>query len=140
MQKNDTADIATRVMSVENKLPPTPEVVEAWHSLLNHLDFEVANKAATLAMQDYNIHTVAPKHVLAKVPAAVSELNALLRKAEFEDAGRSDPEPVCRDHTLPITQCGDCCGVLAFQVGHLHGQPLHDWAVVNLYVDEREPF
>jgi hypothetical protein len=139
MRKDEMGELVKRVCAVEGK-QPSPDLVDAWFSLLNNLDFEVANRAATLALQDHQIFAVAPKNILAKVPAAVAELNAVLRKQEFEDSGRSDPEPVCRDHNLPVTQCGDCCGVLATQVAHLHGQVLHDWAVVNLYRDDREPF
>ena len=133
MQLAETMSLVKHVCSVEGR-QATPETASAWHPLLEGLDYEVASKAAMLALADHNIFQVAPKHVLAKVPAAVAELNAALRKAGLaEDLWKAEPQPICKGHRLPTTTCDDCCAVLRHQVGHLHGDELHRWACANLY-------
>lgn len=145
MQIAETAQIVERVTLIDGRTA-SDEMVRAWHDLVGHLQFEVANKAATLALQDYQIPQVAPKHILAKTPSAVSELNALLRQnVSDESTWRSDPEPICKAHMTKITRCDPCCDVLAHQAGHLYGDRLHAWAVANVYVEDtagkdEEPF
>jgi len=145
MNKEQTVDICKRVFTVEGRTD-TAEIDKAWHDLLQGLDVEVANKACSLALQDHNIHMVTPKHILAKVPAAVAELNALLKSAGGEESEwRSELEPICRHHNLPILQCADCCSLLVTDAGHLHGDRLHSWAIAHVYradslVGEGAPF
>ena len=140
-----TRDVVKHVCAVEGRVP-TEETVRSWHELLQHTDYEVANKAALLALSDHQIHQVAPKHILAKVHQAVTELNAVLRKAGMEESGwKSEPQPICKEHGLEILRCDDCCSVLRHQVGHLSGDKLHAWACANLYradslVGEGAPF
>ncbi len=145
MNRNQTKEITQRVCSVEGRTWTT-EMSVAWHSLLEHLDFEVAYRACTLALQDHNIHQVGPKHLLSKTQAAIAELNALLRENNMnESEWESEPEPVCKAHDLGITKCKDCIDVLVHQVGHLRGDELHRWACQHLYrkdslVGQEAPF
>jgi hypothetical protein len=140
MRIEDTREIVERVCTVEGRTF-SKELLKAWHDLIGGLDGEVANRAVSLALTDHNIHQVLPKHVLAKKQAAIVELNEMLRKSGMDESEwRSDPEPICRSHNLPVTDCRACCDVLHFQVGHLRGEKLHSWAVANLYQDERVPF
>jgi hypothetical protein len=110
------------------------------------VEFPVAERATSLALQDHNIHAVGPKHILAKVPAAVSELNTALRRSSVDESEwRSEPEPICSAHDERITRCAHCVDVLVNQVGHLSGDRLHEWARVHLYradslVGEEVPF
>ena len=145
MQLSQTKEILQHVSQVEGRTP-TLEITRVWHDLLKHVDFEVANKAALLALSDHNIHQVAPKHILAKVPQAVNELNAILRKHHVaEEDWKSEPQPICREHNLQILECSDCCARLS-QFGP-RGNPseLHRWAISNVYkadslVGEGAPF
>lgn len=133
MNAEESKSLCKRVCTVEGKTW-TVELSQAWHELLQGLDVEVADRATSLALQDHNIHTVGPKHVLGKVPAAVAQLNALLREGESsEGEWKSEPQPVCREHDLPIMKCVDCVDVLVHQVSHLYGDALHDWACRHLY-------
>jgi hypothetical protein len=133
MNLEQTREIVQRVCTVEGR-DVTPDMVTAWHGLIGDLEVTVAGRACSLALVDHNIHQVLPKHVRAKVPAAVAELNYALRSNVMaEDTWRSDPEPVCREHSEQITDCKACCDVLHFQVGHLRGDSLHSWAVQNIY-------
>jgi hypothetical protein len=132
----ETAQIVQRVTVIDGRVA-SDQMVRAWHDLVGHLQFEVANRAATLALQDYQIPQVAPKHVLGKMASAVAELNALLRQNVMDESTwLSDPEPVCKEHLMKITRCDFCCDVLMHQVGHLRGDELHRWAVANLYVED----
>lgn len=140
MKIDETKEIVQRVCTVEGRVF-TMEITRAWHDLLQDLDWEVANRACSMALVDHNVAMVTPKHIRAKVPAAIAELNQLLRKNDMDESEwRSDPEPICKGHNLPITRCDPCCDVLAHQVPHLRGDRLHEWAVANLYADEKVPF
>lgn len=145
MNIDETRTVAQRVATVEGRVASL-DMVKGWHELIGHLQFEVANRAATLALQDYQVPQVAPKHILAKTPSAVAELNALLRQnVSDESTWRSDPEPICKAHMTKITRCDPCCDVLAHQAGHLYGDRLHAWAVAHVYVEDTagkddEPF
>jgi len=132
MNLSETNSLCERVCTVEGRTY-TAELGLAWHELLNGLDWEVANRASSLALQDHNIHQVGPKHILGKVPAAVAELNAALAGENPEDIWKAEPCPVCKAHNLPIIKCVDCTDVLVHQVGHLRGDRLHEWAVAHLY-------
>lgn len=144
MNLQQTTDICARVCTVEGRTF-SADMAEAWHELLKGLDWEVAQRASSLALQDHQILQVQPKHILRKVPDAVSQLNALLKGDDPEAGWRSEPCPVCKAHDLPIVHCRDCVDVLVHQVGHLSGDRLHEWACANLYrhdslVGEEVPF
>lgn len=132
MNTDQSKEISKRVCTVEGRTW-TVELGLAWHELLKGLEFEVALRASSLALQDHNIHQVGPKHILSKVPAAVAELNAALAGHNPEDIWKAEPCPVCKAHNLPIIKCVDCSDVLVHQVGHLRGDRLHEWAVAHLY-------
>lgn len=132
MNTDQSKEISKRVCTVEGRTW-TVELALAWHELLKGLEFEVALRASSLALQDHNIHQVGPKHILSKVPAAVAELNAALAGQNPEDLWKAEPCPVCKAHDLPIIKCVDCSDVLVHQVGHLRGDRLHEWACANLY-------
>jgi hypothetical protein len=144
MNLQQTSDICGRVCTVEGRAF-SADMAEGWHELLKGVDWEVAQRASSLALQDYQIHQVQPKHILRKVPDAVAQLNALLKGDDSESGWRSEPCPICEAHGLPIVRCGDCTDVLVHQVGHLSGDRLHEWAKVHLYradslVGEEVPF
>lgn len=132
MNIDETKEVCQRVCQVEGRVW-TPETNRVWHGLLEHLSFEVANKAATLALQDFNVHQVAPKHILAKKDLAVGELNALIRSDSGEDGWRSEPQPVCEAHGLKIMKCDRCIDLLVHQAGHLSHDRLHAWAKQHIY-------
>ena len=137
MIKRDTERIVRKAAVLDNR-QVTDEVIDAWHEVVGHVDYTVAERALIKARQDPNINWLEPRHVVAKARDAIIELNdearALAREAE--DEGRADPEPICRDHRLRITTCLECCRRLAVQSRQLSRDRLHDWAVANMYVEE----
>ena len=133
MQFEQTVELCKRVALVEGRVY-TAELARAWHELLKGLEAEVAERAGSLALQDHQIHSVGPKHVLAKVPAAVAELNAVIRREQGDEGDwKSEPEPICELHDLPITSCKDCIDLLVHHAGHLYGDKLHEWAKQHVY-------
>jgi len=133
MNFEQTTELCKRVALVEGRTY-TAELAKSWHDLLKGLGPEVANRACSLALQDVNIHSVGPKHILAKKDLAVGELNAALQVEVAGEAGwKSEPPPVCREHGLPITKCNDCVLRLMREAYHLRGDRLHMWAIEHLY-------
>ena len=132
MNLQQSSEICERVCRVEGRTF-SADLARGWHDLLSGVDYEVALRASSLALQDHNIHQVQPKHVRAKMVDAVAELNAALAGHNPEDIWKAEPCPVCKEHDLPIIKCQDCSDVLVHQVGHLRGDRLHEWAVAHLY-------
>jgi len=114
------------------------ELVAAWHKIIGHLDYSVAERALLLARRDPNVSYLEPKHLIAKVRDATIELNDELRSRDREDDWVSEEMPVCREHGLGILNCKDCCDVLAKKAPRDNRDRRHAWAVEHLYV--QEPF
>jgi len=136
MNIDETKQVCQRVCQVEGRVW-TPEINRVWHGLLEHLSYTVADKAATLALQDFNVHQVAPKHILAKKDLAVGELNAGVKSEVADEVGwKSEPQPVCEAHGKQIMYCEVCVDLLIHQAGHLYGDRLHEWAKQHVYDPE----
>lgn len=137
MNKSETELLVRKVAALDNRIV-TDESVDAWHEVVSHIDFTVAERALVKARQEVNINWLEPRHVVAKARDAIIELNeeayALAREAE--DEGRADPEPICAAHRQRITTCEPCCARLVNEAGHLSGDRLNSWAVANIYVEE----
>ena len=56
---------------------------------------------------------------------------AALRSGD-EGGWRSDRQPVCREHDMPVTECYPCCDVLA-EKSFWRVDERHVWAVANVY-------
>jgi len=142
MIKTDTERIVRKAAVLDNR-QVTDAVIDAWHDVIGHVDYLVAERALVKARQDPNIVYLEPKHVIAKARDAIVELNeeARVLAREAEDEGSADPEPICRPHNSRITQCDDCCHTLSERGKAFPRENLHEWAVANLYVREtEEPF
>lgn len=137
MNRRDTERIVRKVAVLDNR-QVDDTVIDAWHEIIRHIDYTVAERALLKARQDANINWLEPKHVVAKARDAIIELNDEAHKLarEAEEEGRADPEPICRDHRQRITSCKACCARLAREAGGLRGDRLHAWAVENIYVEE----
>lgn len=121
-------------VSVIDNRKLSQELVQAWHKIVGHIDYRVAERALLLARRDPNIAYVEPKHIMAKVPAAIGELNDERREAEsVEEDWTGEPMPICRDHGLGILNCSDCCELLSKHGPRNNPTRLHEWAVENVY-------
>lgn len=133
MNLKEAKSLLDEVAAIDNR-KLSPELVTAWHKIVGHVDYSVAQRALVLARRDSAVTYLEPKHIVAKVPVAVAELNAEQRDRESEEAGwKSEPPPVCREHGLPITKCNDCVLRLMREAYHLRGDRLHMWAIEHLY-------
>ena len=92
MNVNETAQLLSKVSAIDNR-PVTDEAVTAWHDVIGHLSWPVAERATVYALQNTNVMRVDPKHVLAEVRRAIHELNNELdEQAErIEGFWRSKP-------------------------------------------------
>jgi hypothetical protein len=139
MLKTETERLVRKLAVLDNRTV-NDGVVDAWHELVAHLSYQVAELAVRKARQDVTINWVEPKHVLAKAHDAARELNEEARRLarEAEENGTGAPEPKCAEHGLRITTCKDCCLTIYRKSLELPADRLHSWAVGNVY--EEVPF
>lgn len=130
MIKRDTERLVRKVAVLDNRVV-NEAVIDAWHEVVGHIAYEVAERALVKARQDPNVPYLEPRHVLAKCREAIMELNDEHRTPE--ERWHSDPEPVCRPHSVNITKCVECCSVLSARAKEFPREDLHGWAVANLY-------
>ena len=136
----EAKSLLKEVATIDNRTLST-ELVTAWHKIIGHVDYKVAERALVLARRDAAITYLEPKHIVAKLPFAIAELNEELKASEIEEKKwKSDPEPRCRPHGELITHCDPCCATLSRRAKAAPHEDLHKWAVANLYIDERVPF
>lgn len=138
MIKRDTERLVRKVAVLDNRVV-NDAVIDAWHDVVGHIAYEVAERALVKARQDPMVQYLEPRHVVAKCREAIMELNDEQR-GRSEDNWRSDPEPVCRPHGVNITQCGECCLTLSRRAKQYSREDLHAWAVASLYRNDEEPF
>lgn len=74
MNMKETASLLGKVSAIDNR-PITDDAVKAWHEVIGHLSWPVAQRATVYALQNSNVMRVDPKHVLAEVRRAITELN-----------------------------------------------------------------
>lgn len=140
MNVAEARSLLEEVSAIDNRKLST-ELVTAWHKIIGHVDYKVAERALVLARRDAAITYLEPKHIVSKLPFAIAELNEELKSSEIEEKKwKSDPEPKCRPHAELITHCMDCCRTLSRRAKAYPRDDLHKWAVENLYIDERVPF
>lgn len=129
----ESRKLLEEVSAIDNR-KLSQELVTAWHKIIGHVDYSVAERALVLARRDAAITYLEPKHIVAKLPMAISELNEELRSREVEEhKWKSDPEPHCGLHDVLITHCLDCCRRISQYAKDNPGVDLHRWAVENIY-------
>jgi hypothetical protein len=133
MNMAEAKSLLEEVSVVDNR-KLSAELVQAWHKIIGHVDYKVAERALVLARRDAAVTYLEPKHIVAKVPYAIAELNDEQRDRESEEKGwKSEPIPVCRHHNETITKCQPCIQRLMTEGKNLYGTQLHEWAVEHLY-------
>lgn len=137
MNLAQSKQLLEEVSAVDNR-KLTPEMVSAWHKIIGHVDYAVAERALLLARRDPQIAYLEPKHIIGKVRDATIELNDELRGRDPEEDWVGEPQPKCRAHNLDILMCMDCCRILSERGPRTSRDARHAWAVEHLYV--QEPF
>jgi hypothetical protein len=112
------------------------EVVEGWSEMLK----DVAPVFAREAVEEH--FKLKPDvylnvgHVLAGAKrAALRQAERLVSEARLMDEAdwKSDPQPVCEEHSSRILECDDCCSLIFVQAGHMRDDDRHSWAMSHVY-------
>lgn len=135
MNLAQSKQLLEEVSAVDNR-KLTPEMVSAWHKIIGHVDYAVAERALVLARRDPLIGYLEPKHIVGKVRDATIELNDELRDKDPEEDWVGEPQPKCREHNLDILMCMDCCRVLSERGPRTSRDARHAWAKEHVYVEE----
>jgi hypothetical protein len=110
-------------------------VVESWSSLLEDVRPYHAREAVEEHFREKPDTYLNVGHVVKGAKRFAERDAERLLSAERgmdESQWRSDPQPVCREHDLPITECYVCCDVLA-EKAFWAVDDRHAWAVKNVY-------
>ena len=147
MNINETKAILKEIALIDNR-KLDESVAMAWHAVIGHMKYEVAQQALILARQDSNIGYLEPKHIVQWGREASHRLN---RNSYEEPTNDMIPEPLCRSHSKKITECKACCRALAQQADawgmfvvpskdndwhdpmFANTKKLHAWAKENIY-------
>jgi len=133
MNLAESKKLLDEVSAIDNR-KLSNELVSAWHKVIGHLDYKVAERALVLARRDPQVQYLEPKHIVAKTRDAIIELNEEQRSEVSEESEwKSEPIPVCRHHNEKITRCEPCIHRLMTEGRNLYGTKLHEWAVEHLY-------
>lgn len=130
MQLTETKEIIRLVSLVDNRKVST-DVIEAWHSIIGRIPFDIAKEALKLAQQDASIKYLEPRHVFAWAKEAAFRLDREKPKVEEKEFVKIE-QPTCRAHQLPLLSCRPCCREMSKQ-DHLTPPALLVWAKENIY-------
>lgn len=110
MQIREVAELLKLVAAIDNR-KVTPELVEAWHSVIGFMPFDVAKEALAMARKDDRVNWLEPKHLVSWARDAAFKLdreeNAPLPESVV-GAKTFTPQPICREHGQKIMSCIPC--------------------------------
>jgi hypothetical protein len=131
MNKMETKELLDKIARIDNR-KLTPELVEAWHEIVAHIPFDIAQEALKLAQQDSSIKYLEPRHIVGWAKEAAFRLDR--NKPKDEPIINGDPMPVCREHNTPILACDPCCHRL-WKYKEQHGlKDIDNFARKEIYV------
>jgi hypothetical protein len=84
MDKRETAMIVARVADIDRRTL-SDTIVETWHEIIGHLDYEVARRALTLVARE-SPETIKPAHLVRAAGAARAEIERERRRADRQRA------------------------------------------------------
>jgi hypothetical protein len=129
MNKTETQEILRQVAVVDNR-KVGPETLDAWHTIIGRIPFDIAKEALMLAQQDSTIKYLEPRHIVGWAKEAAFRLDRAKPKPA-EGEYRKVAQPVCRAHSLPIISCRPCCHQMSQQ--DLNPSQLLSWAKQHIY-------
>ena len=130
MQISQTKEIVRQVALIDNR-KVSPEVIEAWHSVIGSIPFDIAQEALKLAQSDSTIKYLEPRHLVGWAREAAFRLDRQKPKQELSDYVKVE-QPVCRKHAKQVLSCNPCCSEMGKQT-HLNDAQLLAWAKQNIY-------
>lgn len=147
MNLNETKAILKDIALLDNR-KLDEAIALAWHSVIGHMNYEVAKQALILARQDATISYLEPKHIVAWGKEASHRIS---RDQAPEPAPVGTPEPLCRAHSVTITACKPCTRQITSKAEEwrmfetpckennftdymfANSKRLHTWATENIY-------
>lgn len=131
MLKTETKQLLDQIATIDNR-KVTPETIEAWHLVIGQIPFDIAKEALKLAQQDASVKYLEPRHIFSWAKEAAFRLDKNKMPEDVKQTGFA-PQPICKDHNLPILSCKPCCHRLhKFQQAH-GGADLHSFAKAEIY-------
>lgn len=134
MQIREVAELLKLVAAIDNR-KVTPELVEAWHSVIGFMPFDVAKEALAMARKDDRVNWLEPKHLVSWARDAAFKLdreeNAPLPESVV-GAKTFSPQPTCREHGKKIMECMPCMRQLKPMAEDNQAKIL-GWAKRNLF-------
>ena len=106
MNITETKQLLESISALDNR-KVTPETIDAWHSVIGQIPFDIAKEALKLAQQDASIKYLEPRHVFGWAKEAAFRLDRQKPKVEEERVG--SPQSRCKGHGKPILSCDPCC-------------------------------
>ena len=131
MNKIETKSILDTIAAIDNR-KVTPEVIEAWHSVIGQIPFEIAKEALKLAQQDASIKYLEPRHIFGWAKEAAFRLDKNKMPEDVKQTGFA-PQPTCRDHNKPILSCKPCCHRIHKYQQTYGDADLHSFAKAEIY-------
>ena len=139
MTRDEVAKILTAIAAIDNRTI-TEATVAMWGEVLSEVrpnEKPYTYDEAWSAVPKWfaqNDGFMSPRALIAQMKKAREDLALEKHNAEIhDDEGEGEPQPICKTHNLNILDCYDCCQVLSAEVGYMHGDRLHNWAIANLY-------
>lgn len=147
MNLNETKAILKDIALLDNR-KLDEAIALAWHSVIGHMNYDVAKQALILARQDATIAYLEPKHIVAWGKEASHRLH---RDSAPEEPTVGTPEPICKAHNLTINQCKACTSAITAKAVEWrmfdtptkannfedrmwsYSKRLHTWAIENIY-------
>jgi len=112
VNKIETKQLLDEIAAIDNR-QVTPEVVEAWHTIIKHIPIEIAQEAHRIARRNEQIGRLEPKHILGRAQEAAYSLDRQKPKTVYERPIDIAPQPTCREHGKKIMACDPCCRKLS---------------------------
>lgn len=109
MKISETQELLRAIALLDNRTV-TQDYIQAWHSIIGYLDYEVAKEALRLAQSDPSIRYLEPRHIVGWSREAKYKLERNLP----QDLPPQEPsQPLQCEHGKTIALCLPCCRELA---------------------------
>jgi hypothetical protein len=136
MNQEQVKTLLTLVSTLDQR-KISDDVIFSWSSLLKDVKPQHAREAVEEHFREKPDTYLNVGHVVkgAKKFAERDAEKALsMERGMDESQWRSDPQPICREHSLKIMACFVCCDVLA-EKSWWSVDDRHAWAVKNVYAE-----
>jgi hypothetical protein len=135
MDHVEVSKLLTLIAAIDNR-DINEVTVEVWQRIMADYQYEDMANAVPRYFAENDAY-MSPRGLIAqskKIRESAAEKVSHVQSQVEEKNWRSDPEPICRDHTLPITTCSPCYLRIWGEEQRSGSRNLHGWALANIYV------